>query len=297
MNVPPKKVFRVGFLLFSALILLLFFGSFLGVHYLSPDGGGRVALVRVEGPIMDSRDLVKTIRAYQENDHIAALVLRVDSPGGGVVPSQEIHDAVLDFRDTGKTVVASMGTVAASGGYYISAPADLIVANPGTLTGSIGVIMQMPNFEKLLDKVGVGHVTIKSGKNKDIGSPLRTMSAEERALLQGMMDDIHSQFIDAVAIGRELEVEQVRPLADGRVFTGRQALDAGLVDELGNLRIAVKRAGELAGIEGEPIVVEKKKSPLEQFLVGTMARLDWLGRLPTAGVGMAGEQPMYLWMP
>jgi protease IV len=196
----------------------------------------RIALIRVEGVILDSHETVGELKKFSENPSVKAIVLRIDSPGGGVVPSQEIHDAVQRVRTkNNKAVIASMGSVAASGGYYIAAATDRIVANPGTLTGSIGVIMETANVEGLLQKIGVEGVVIKSGKYKDVGSPLRKMSEEERGLLQTVMDDVHKQFIEAVAAGRALEVTDVQALADGRIFTGRQAKEAKLVDELGDL--------------------------------------------------------------
>lgn len=291
MDAPPRKALKVGFALFIAAGLVLFVMSYIGVYVFAPGGGERVGLVRLEGPILDARELVDTIRSFQKDDAVRALVLRVDSPGGGVVPSQEIHDAVAAFKASGKSVVTSMGTVAASGGYYAAVPSDLIVANPGTLTGSIGVIMSLTNLQELMGKVGVSNITIKAGKNKDIGSPFRPMTAEERELLQGLMDDIHSQFIEAVANGRGRPVDEIRPLADGRVFTGRQAVELGLVDELGNLQEAIKRAGELAGIEGTPRVVERRKSPLERLFGEVRSLIPW----PTAGPGgLTGMRALYL---
>lgn len=228
----------------------------------------RVALVRIEGVILDSQATVTDLKRFAENPAVKAIVLRIDSPGGGVVPSQEIYDAVQRVRSKhNKAVIASMGTVAASGGYYIAAATDRILANPGTLTGSIGVIMETANVEGLLKKIGVEGVVIKSGKFKDVGSPLRKMSDEEQALLQLVMDDVHRQFIDAVAEGRSLEVGAVQALADGRIFTGRQAKEAKLVDELGNLEDAIQLAADLAGIEGEPRVVEpRRRFSLREFL-------------------------------
>lgn len=220
----------------------------------------RVAVIRVEGVILDAQSTVSELKRFGENPSIKAIVLRIDSPGGGVVPSQEIYDAVQRVRNkNNKAVIASMGTVAASGGYYIAAATDRIIANPGTLTGSIGVIMETANVEGLLKKIGVEGIVVKSGKFKDIGSPIRKMSQEEQALLQSVMDDVHKQFIDAVAEGRSLEVSTVQALADGRIFTGRQAKEAKLVDELGNLDDAIQLAADLAGIEGEPKVVEPRR--------------------------------------
>jgi protease-4 len=293
-DVPSGKALKLGFSLFVVLSLTVFAASYLGVHSLTPLDSNRVALVRVEGPIMDSRETVETIRAHQHNGRVKAMVLRVDSPGGGVVPSQEIHDAVADFAATGKKVVVSMGNVAASGGYYIAAPSDLIIANPGTLTGSIGVIMSLANFESLLDKIGVSNITIKAGANKDVGSPFRQMTDSERALLQEVMDDIHNQFISAVAAGRNRTEEEIRPLADGRIYSGRQALAVGLVDELGNLETAISRAGELAGIIGRPKVVERRKPAWERLTGNIQGALPWL---PGSVGGQMGPRAMYLMAP
>ncbi|TAJ25654.1 MAG: signal peptide peptidase SppA [Nitrospirae bacterium] len=255
------------------------------VNVLSPDldlsGEDRVALIRVEGVILDAQQTVGDLKKFGESPTVKAIVLRIDSPGGGVVPSQEIHDAVKRVRNTNnKAVVASMGTVAASGGYYIAAATDRIFANPGTLTGSIGVIMELANLEGLLKKIGVESVVVKSGRHKDIGSPFRKMNQDDRRILQSVMDDVHSQFIEAVAEGRSLDVGEVQTLADGRIFTGRQAKEAKLVDELGNLEDAIKLAGEMAGIEGEPKVVEPRRrfsirEFLESHLFGPLPQLDF----------------------
>ncbi len=185
-------------------------------------------------------------------------MLRVDSPGGAVAPSQEIYAEVKRAVEN-KKVVTSMGAVAASGGYYVAAPSSKIMANPGTITGSIGVIMEIPNFEGLMDKVGIKTTVVKSGKYKDMASAMRELTPEERRLLQGVMDDVHEQFIQAVAEGRGMTFEDVAKLSDGRIFSGRQAKELGLVDELGSLEDAIDFTAELAGIEGEPQIVEKKK--------------------------------------
>ena len=239
-------------------------GALILLNALLPDldfsSQDRVARIRIEGVILDAQATISELKQYSENPLVKAIVLRIDSPGGGVVPSQEIHDAVKRVKNkSNKAVIASMGTVAASGGYYIAAATDRIIANPGTLTGSIGVIMEMANFEGLMKKVGVEGVVIKSGRFKDVGSPLRKMSDEERKLLQSVMDDVHHQFIQAVADGRSLEVSDVEPLADGRIYTGRQAKEARLVDELGDLDDAIHIAADIAGMEGEPKVVEPRK--------------------------------------
>jgi protease-4 len=223
-------------------------------------GEDRVAVVRIEGVILDAQQTVSDLKKFGENPTVKAIVVRIDSPGGGVVPSQEIHDAVQRVRTKhNKTVIASMGTVAASGGYYIAVATDRILANPGTLTGSIGVIMEMANLEGLMKKIGVESVVVKSGEYKDIGSPFRAMRAEDRKILQTVMDDVHHQFVEAVAEGRSLPLADVQAFADGRIFTGRQAKDAKLVDELGDLNDAIRLAADLSGIEGEPRVVEPRK--------------------------------------
>ena len=268
-------------------ILWIVFGGVLVilVNVLWPDldlsDEDRIALIRIEGVILDSKETVRELKEFGESSTVKAIVLRIDSPGGGVVPSQEIHDAVKRVRNkNNKTVVASMGTVAASGGYYIASATDRIMANPGTLTGSIGVIMELANFQGLFKKLGVENVVIKSGRYKDIGSPFRKMTPEDRRILQAVMDDVHRQFIEAVAEGRSLDIGEVRPLADGRIFTGRQAKDVKLVDELGNLDDAIRLAADMVGIEGEPKVVEPSKPfslrrLIEGHLFGSMPRLGF----------------------
>ncbi len=247
----------------------------------------RVGVIRIEGVILDAQATITELKRFAENPSVKAIVLRIDSPGGGVVPSQEIHDAVQRVRSkNNKAVIASMGTVAASGGYYIAVATDRIMANSGTLTGSIGVIMEMANVEGLLKKIGVEGVVIKSGRYKDVGSPLRKMSNEERALLQSVMDDVHQQFIEAVAEGRGLDLAVVQALADGRIFTGRQAKASKLVDELGDLDDAIQLAADVAGIEGEPKVIEPRRrfsirELIESRLSVLFPRLDFY-----SGVGL-----------
>jgi protease-4 len=245
-------------------IVVIGFGALVVLNVLFPDldlsGENRIALIRVEGVILDAQTTIGDLKRFSENPLVKAIVLRIDSPGGGVVPSQEIHDAVKRVKNkSNKAIIASMGTVAASGGYYIAAATDRIIANPGTLTGSIGVIMEMANVEGLLKKIGVEGIVIKSGRFKDVGSPLRRMSEEERKLMQSVMDDVHQQFIQAVADGRSLEISEVQPLADGRILTGRQAKEARLVDELGDLDDAIHLAADIVGIEGEPKIVEPRR--------------------------------------
>lgn len=239
------------------LVLLLVISLVLTLFQKNIPLKSRIALVRIEGPIFDSKDAVDEIKEWVRDKSVKAIVLRVDSPGGAVAPSQEIYSEVKKAAAK-KKVVVSMGSVAASGGYYISAPATRIMANPGTLTGSIGVIMEIPNIEELMKKIGVKSEVIKSGKNKDIGSAFRTMKAEDKELLQGVLDNVHEQFIKAVAEGRKIKIEDVRGLADGRIFTGEQALRCGLIDEIGTLDDATRTAAKMVGISDEPDVVTRK---------------------------------------
>jgi len=276
-----KRTVRTALALLGLLVLAVISVALLASLALDTGwfGGERVAIIRIEGVIMDSRETIEELRRFRDNPSIKAVVLRIDSPGGGVVPSQEIHTEVLKARKDGRLkVVASMGNLAASGGYYIAAATDRIVANPGTLTGSIGVIMELANVRGLLEKVGVQSVVIKSGRYKDLASPFRAMSKEDRVLLQRVLDDVHDQFIQAVAAGRALNVEEVRPLADGRIFTGRQARTAKLVDELGDLQDAIKLAARMVGIEGEPRVVEPRK----RFSLRDLLENSFLGRVAPA---------------
>jgi len=256
-------------------------------------GADRVALVKLEGLLITAEPVVEELNDYAEDSSVKAIVLRIDSPGGGVVVSQEIYNAVKNARKEGKKVVASMGTVAASGGYYVAAAADRIVANPGTLTGSIGVKMEFANVEKLLEKIGVRGMVVKAGEYKDVGSPFREMSAQEKKLLQDVIDDVHSQFIKAVAEGRNMQESEVRAIADGRIFTGKQALDLKLVDQLGDLADSIKVAGELVGIHGKPRVIEKrKKIPFFDYLKEESA--TWIADIITRGISRSSVTLQYL---
>jgi len=274
-----KRPFLIAILLLGT--IFLFFVAV--VYTLSgmmgrPTGlsvGKKVGVIEVTGVIAASRETIKQLIDFRDDAAIKAIVLRVDSPGGGVGPSQEIYEEVRKTVSV-KPVVVSIGSVAASGGYYIAVPAQRIVANPGSITGSIGVIMEFTNFQELLQKIGLRSDVIKSGEHKDIGSPVRPMSDNDRQILQAMIDDVHAQFIEAVADGRKMDPETVRPLADGRIFTGRQAMAAGLVDDLGSLQDAIEVAAELAGIEGEPKVIyppRPRTSFLEYLIQETVSQL------------------------
>lgn len=259
------------------LIGMVFFAAVYGLNLLKGEGRaltlrGKVGIVPIEGIIADSREIVEQLAEFAEDSGIRAVVLRIDSPGGGVAPSQEIYQAVRRLRDR-KKVVASMGAVAASGGYLIATAADRIMANPGTITGSISAVMHFANVEELLKKVGVRSSVVKSGKFKDIGSPTREMTPEERELVQGIVDDIYDQLITTISENRKIPLEKVVKLADGRIFSGRQALDLDLVDELGGLQDAVLLAGRLSNIEGKPGVVHalKKRTGLWRYLLENFA--------------------------
>jgi len=241
------------------LLISLFRGSPDRTEFVRSGSGDRVALVELNGVIVDAADIVRQLKKYREDRSVKAIVLRIDSPGGGVVPSQEMYEEVKKTRSSGKPVVASMGSLAASGGYYVAVGCSRLVANPGTLTGSVGVISEFLQLENALGKLGVGVKTIKSGKLKDAGSPVRAMTPEDEKYFQELMDDVHGQFIDVVERERDLEHEEVVALADGRVFSGVQAVELGLVDTLGTYEDAIAIAASLGGIEGEPTIVRERK--------------------------------------
>ena len=228
------------------------------------DGAMKIALVPIEGVI--SSDLaehtVRQLRKYAEDPSIKAIVMRIDSPGGGVAASQEIYEEVKRLRADGKLVVASFGSLAASGGYYVACAADRIFTNPGTITGSIGVIVQLANAEEFLRKVGIESTAITSGPFKDSGSPARPLRPEDRAVFQTLVDDVYQQFVDAVAQGRHLEPAEVRQYADGRVYTGRQAKAFKLVDDLGTLQDAIAYAASTIGVAGKPKLVQERRERL-----------------------------------
>jgi len=230
---------------------------------LAPGGGplfgARIALVELDGPIIDVDELVRELRAHRDNPLVKAVVIRINSPGGVVAPTQELHAALTRLRESGKPVVASLGAVAASGGYYVAVAADKIYANPGTLTGSIGVIMRLANLDGLMKKVGVDFVVVKAGRFKDIGNFARSMTTEERGILEAMLQDVHAQFINAVAAGRKLDRAQVLGFADGRIVSGVQAKALNMVDALGGLEEALDGAAMLAGLSTPPKVIGPRR--------------------------------------
>ena len=227
--------------------------------------GEKVAVIELLGPIYDSRSIVRQFKTYGEHGSVKAIVFRIESPGGLVAAAQEIYEAVKRVREKGIPIVASMGTVAASGGYYVACGADTIMANPGTTTGSIGVIAQFPNISGLLGKVGIQYETIKSGRYKDTGSPYRDLTPTDRQHLQSWVDDAFYQFVDVIVEERGLARKKVLRLADGRVFTGKQALKEGLIDLLGDNTEAVRLAAQLGGIEGEPTIVKERRRRMTLF--------------------------------
>jgi protease-4 len=271
-----RHPFLFSFLVFSALAsvtaiavsLLVYLGTRdRGYGGFGSMGGDKLGIVDISGVITQSRDVVDSLRRFREDESIKAIILRIDSPGGVVGPAQEIYREVERTVET-KKVIASMGSVAASGGYYVAAGADGIIANPGTITGSIGVIMEYTNVKELLDKIGLAPVVVKSGELKDVGSPVRPMTDQDRQFLQDFVDKLHHQFVAAIAKGRGMDVNAVEQLADGRILTGEEAKTLGLVDRIGNLEDAISWTGQLAGIDGRPSVVyapEKKLSFLSSL--------------------------------
>ncbi len=230
----------------------------------------RVGVIEIKGTITSSMDTLKQIKEFRKDASIRALLVRIDSPGGSVGPSQEIYREIRRTVET-KPVVVSMGGVAASGGYYIASAGSYVIANPGTITGSIGVIIYFPNLRELFDKIGYQMTAVKSGKFKDIGNPAREMTPEEKELLQNTINETYSQFVRDVAKARNLPEQGVRQVADGRIIMGEKALDLKLIDDLGNFEDAVDKAAELGKIEGEPDLVfaKKKKFSLLDLVLGS----------------------------
>jgi protease IV len=240
--------------------------------------GDQIAVIELDGIIVDAKDIVRQFKKYRDNRSIRGILFRIESPGGGVVASQEIFEEVKKTRNR-KPVVVSMGSLAASGGYYVSCPANRIVANPGTLTGSIGVISQFMRYDSLLGKIGVQVNTIKSGKYKDAGNPFRAMNDIDKEYFQSLMDDVHRQFISAVETERKMAHQSVLKIADGRVFTGTQALSLGLIDTIGTYENAIMITAGLAGIRGEPSIIRERKRGISIFdrLLGRSSIAGLLG--------------------
>ncbi|MCK5572262.1 MAG: signal peptide peptidase SppA [Bacteroidetes bacterium] len=267
-------LFAIGF----TLIVILVTGVPAGTTVTSGTGD-RIALVEITGVIVSSEGAVRQIKSYRENSSIQALLIRVNSPGGGVVASQEIYEEVRKTRESGKPVVVSMGGVAASGGYYIACGASKIVANRGTITGSVGAIMEVLQYYEGLEKLGIAVKTIKSGEAKDTGSRTREMNERDRKRIQDIVDDVYRQFMGVVTEERGLDARVAELVAKGGIFSGEQAVELGLVDTVGTFEDAKMIAAELAGIEGEPAIVKERK------------RSSWLSRwLGEASVALTGVQ-------
>lgn len=232
---------------------------------------GNIGIIEITGMILSSKEIIEEMKAFRKQAAIKAIILRIDSPGGGIGPSQEIYREIIKTRRE-KKIISSMGSVAASGGYYVASATDGIIANPGTITGSIGVIMEYANIMEIAKKIGISPVVIKSGKYKDIGSPLRDLNEPEKKILQNLVDELHLQFVNDVAKARHIDVETVTTLADGRIYTGEKALDLKLIDRLGNLDDAVRWAGELAGIKGDlnPVYPKEDKITFIKKLANTL---------------------------
>jgi protease-4 len=266
-----RKRILVGLGVIVALLVFFFSALFFIGRSMGKPGrfafGDKIAIVEIRGVITQSSEIIEEIHQYLEDDAVKAIILRIDSPGGGVGPSQEIYREVMKIKSR-KKVVTSMGSVAASGGYYVACASDLIVANPGTITGSIGVLMEFTNIEELFKKIGIKGVVVKSGELKDMGSPFREMTPEERRVIQAVIDNVHQQFIQAVADGRKLDRSKVAQIADGRILTGEQAKQLGLVDQIGNLEDAIDTTAKLVGIVGKPnILYPKKKFSIWELLI------------------------------
>ena len=245
----------------------------------SPEYGDKVGIIEIEGMITDALPIIQDLKYFRNNDQVKSILVRINSPGGGVAPSQEIYREIIKSKNE-KPIIISMGTVAASGGYYIASAANGIVANTGTITGSIGVIMGFTNFETLFQKIGLKTSVIKSGEFKDVGSPTRQMTPEEEAFLQSFVSEIHEQFIHDVSQGRNMAIEDIRSIADGRILTGEQAKKIGLVDRIGNYEDAVQWAGSLGGIQGEISTMYPPKPPLgilEEFIQNEIH--SWISKI------------------
>ncbi len=288
-----RKPIIIILIILGGVVFLLVISALAGA--LLPVLRQRVALLEVKGTIIDVSDIIHELHIYRDNPMVKAIVVRLETPGGAAGASQELYEEISKIHAKRiKPIIVSMGNVAASGGYYVACGADEIYANPGTLTGSIGVIMNFTNWERLVRKVGLRFEVVKSGKHKDIGSPNRPMTPEEHRLLQGIIDDVYNQFVDAIYQNRRAKLakafhtlhpdvadspttdvvkQYLKSIADGRIFSGRQAYVYGLVDKLGNLDDAIMRAAALAGIKGRPRIYRKRRRKrLLDLLTGEVSK-------------------------
>jgi len=290
LSMAQRQHFIIGLIILGSIVFFIFAMAILisslgnGGSYKMTATGSRVGLIEVTGIIYDAENVVRQFERYANDKSVKSIVLRIESPGGGTAASQEIYEKVRRVRDSGKPVVASMGAVAASGGYYIACGADTIMANNSTTTGSIGVIAEIPNAKKLMDKIGIHYEVIKSGQFKDIGSPYRPMTKDDRKQLQNWIDDAYNQFVDIITRERQLDRGTVLKYADGRIFTGKQALDFGLIDTLGTYEDAIKLAAKLGGIDSDdPKTVKerRRKATIFDILFGDVSKVfDLLNRWP-----------------
>jgi len=282
-----------GLILLALSVLILWVVALLVVEGGSGTFGpsGDIAVIEIKGPIVESSEIVDQFDRLEKNEDIPGVLVRIDSPGGGVGASQEMYQAVKRIKKT-KKVVVSMGGVAASGGYYIAVAADKIVANPGTITGSIGVLMDYTNVERLLDFLKVHAELLTAGKMKDVGSPLKPLSETDRAYLVGILQNMHAQFKKAVQEGRGLTPEKVDEIADGRIFTGEQALAEGLVDQLGNQQDAVDLLAKMLEIKGEPKLVYPKKKRMN--VLDILASGDLETRFKKMFYSLSERRALYL---
>lgn len=283
-------------------VMLLFVGFVSTLFYWMEGGatfipGGHVAVLKVEGPIFDSKDILEEINKYKKNDSIKAVVLRIDSPGGAVAPSQEIFEEVKKLKKK-KKVIVSMGTMAASGGYYIAAAGDYIMASRGTITGSIGVIMESMGVNRLAEWAMLENRVIKTGKFKDVGSPLKPMDDDDKAYLQNILNNMYAQFKGDVAEGRKMTPEQVEELAQGKVYTGEQAVALGLVDGLGTIYDAIDKAKSMTGLSPDSHVIwpREKETPFS-FLGESKIAQHFLNLVTQKLESNVGPQWLYLYTP
>ena len=265
-----STVIFTGFVFLFSFSSKIFDSSFAG-KYSKPHGN--IGIVEINGMILSSKKIIRDIQTFSKNDAIKAIILRIDSPGGGIGPSQEIYREIIKLKQS-KKIITSMGSVAASGGYYIASATNKIIANAGTITGSIGVIMEYANIMEIAKKIGVYPVVIKSGEFKDIGSPLRKLKDTEKKILQELVDELHLQFVSDAATARGMKLEKMFALADGRVYTGQKALKLNLIDRIGNLDDAVQWAGQLADIKDElkPVYPREDKITFIKRLADTLLK-------------------------
>lgn len=254
-----------------SLIILAFIVSFVAARLESPSGE-RIGVVEIEGMISGSKEVTEDIVSFKEDPLIKGVIIRINSPGGGVGPTQEIYREVIKLKDK-KKVYISMGTACASGGYYIASAGNRLYANPSTITGSIGVIMQLMTFEDVLKKIGLESNTIKAGTFKDAGSPFRKMTPAEREYMDGIVRNIYEQFMKDISAGRKMNIEVVRKLAEGRIYTGTMAKEAGLVDEIGNFYDTVDALKQDLHFKGKPaLIYAEKPFSFSKWIFGTVAR-------------------------